>query len=139
MSNWYCIFVPKCVFCSTMEFNLEDFVSGPTRGKLEACTKANLAEIAERFDISISRQDRKQVIKDQLVERGLMSAGVGAQGVVTQPKAEEVGLVEQVRLRELELELRQLDLKEKEIDCSVEVRKLEEETKWVLHFKGVRT
>lgn len=41
-------------------------------------------------------------------------------------------MAEQVRLKELELELSRLDLKQKEIDCNLGVRKLEEETKRVL-------
>lgn len=53
------------------------------------------------------------MIKDELlsalVERGLLAAGVGTQGRVPSPKSEEASLAEQVRLKELELELRQLD------------------------------
>ena len=116
--------------------DLEDLCNGPTCDKLEWCTKENLKLIAERFDIIIIKQGKKQVIKDQLlsalVEQGLLSAGVG---VVTSPKS-EAGFTEQVRLRELELEMHRLDLKEKEIDRGFEVRKLEEETKRA--FKGVK-
>lgn len=55
------------------------------------------------------------MMKDQLLwwSKGLLSAGVGAQGVVISPKSEELGLVEQVRLKELQMELSRLDLKEK--------------------------
>ena len=62
--------VPGSVLCQSgwraiMEFDLEDFFNGPTCDKLEGCTKENLKLIAERFDIIISKQRRKQVIKDQ--------------------------------------------------------------------------
>lgn len=76
------------------------------------------------------------MIKDQLlsalVERGLFSSDVG---VVTSPKSEEVGLAEQVRLKELELELRRLDLNEKDTDSGLKTRQLEEETKRVVRLK----
>ena len=47
----------------------------------------------------------------------------------------EAGFSEQIGLKELEVELRRLELKEKEITCHFEVKKLEEETKRVLRLK----
>ena len=118
-----------------MEFDIEDFVVDPAWGKLDACTKENLKLVADRFDIVISKHGKKQVIRDQLgsalLETGVLSA-VG--GGVTSPKVEE-SFSDQVKLKELELELRRLDVKEKEIDCNLQVRMLEEETKRVVRLK----
>lgn len=58
-----------------MEFDLEKFMGNPTREKLETYTKEHLKLIAEKLEISVSKQDRKKLIKDQLlsvlVERGV--------------------------------------------------------------------
>lgn len=93
--------INECLALSCVEFDLEDFVSGQTCGKLKACTKVKLKPIADRLVMSISKQSNKQVIKDQLlsalVEQGLLSAGIGR---VNGHKS-EVGLV-QVKLIELE-------------------------------------
>lgn len=90
--------------------------------------------IAEKLEISVSKQDRKQVIKDQLlsvlVERGVLSADEGARVIKS-----EAGGADQVKLKELEVELWRLDLREKEMQCILEVKRLEEETKRVLHSK----
>ena len=69
----------------------------------------------------------KEQLLAALVDQGLLSEEVG---VASFPKDEETAVSQKVR--ELELEMRKLMIKEKEIDCNLEIRKLEEETKRIL-------
>ncbi|CAL8336607.1 unnamed protein product [Boreogadus saida] len=118
-----------------MEFDLEGFVGDPTIEKLDGCTVEHLKLIAGRYSVDVSGYVRKPVIKERLLsvlaEQGVLTA----QGAVSPRKPGEVVFNEQVRMKELELELRRLELKEKEMTCHFEVRKLEEETKRVVRLK----
>ncbi len=52
-----------------MEFDLISFTFSPTIEVFERCRKADLFLIADFFNIEVSRQDTKQVIKDYLREK----------------------------------------------------------------------
>ncbi|KAI9546040.1 hypothetical protein NQZ68_031330 [Dissostichus eleginoides] len=110
-----------------MDFDLEGFVSDPTRGKLDECNKPQLELIAGRFDIAISKHSKKQVIKEQLlaalIDQEVLSEEVGVDYF---SKDEETPTMAELQLQ---LEMRRLAIKEKEIDGNLEIRKLEEETK----------
>ncbi|CAL8348850.1 unnamed protein product [Boreogadus saida] len=97
-----------------MEFDLEGFVDDPTIEKLDGCTVEHLKLIAGRYSVD-----------------GVLAA----QGAVSPREPDEAGFNEQIRMKELELELRRLELKEKEMTCHFEVRKLEEETNRVVRLK----
>ncbi|KAF3842866.1 hypothetical protein F7725_001715 [Dissostichus mawsoni] len=113
-----------------MDFNLEGFISGPTRGKLDACSKPQLELIAGRFDIAINKQNKKQVIKKQLlaalIEQEVLSEEVGVEYV---SKDEETEGSPKMAELQLQLEMRRLTIKEKEIDGNLEIKRFEEETK----------
>lgn len=101
-----------------MEFDLEDFVVGPTVEKLNACTKSNLLAVAARFEVPVTKQEKKQFIKQQIhsaladkdilpsLDSGTTQVGVGA------PDSEVRKLELQLEMRrvELEFELRKLEL-----------------------------
>ena len=119
-----------------MDFDLEEFAKVPTRGKLDACNKQQLQLIAGRFNVPCSKQSKKQVIKEQLlaalVEQEVLSEEEG--GVAGFPKDEETEVSPTMSELQLQLELRKLmirekeidnKLREKEIDCNLEIRKLE--------------
>ncbi|CAL8389869.1 unnamed protein product [Boreogadus saida] len=118
-----------------MEFDLEGFVGDPTIEKLDGCTVEHLKLIAGRYSVDVSGYVRKPVIKERLLsvlaEQGVLTA----QGAVSPREPGEVVFNGQIRMKELELELRRLELKEKEMTCHFEVRKLEEETKRVVRLK----
>jgi len=96
-----------------MDFDLEDFVAHPSLEKFEQCTKNQLLSIAAHFKIPISKQEAKQNIKSQvhaeLAEKELLPSPVSSF-----PRA---GAHPDRELRKLELhvEMRRLELREKEL------------------------
>lgn len=127
-----CFVVGVCLMCALkMEFSLEDFVAQPILDKFHRFTKEHLIVVADHFDVTVSKQSRKQVIKSELwsalSERCILPCDPGT------PKAgSPVGKhnsAEILRLKELEIEMRHLDIKEKELHNELEIRKMEEETK----------
>lgn len=113
-----------------MEFKVEDFVSKPSLEVFDKCTKDNLLLIAGHFGIAVSRQLKKQVIKaelcEALVEKGILS---------TFEKPEPTKNVDDVvRLKELEVELQRLHLKERELQFELEAKRLDQEKE--IHLDG---
>lgn len=110
-----------------MEFSLEDFVAHPSLEKFEQCTKNNLFSIAAHFKVPIAKQDKKQNIKYQLhialAEKNLLPPVSSVPSyAITHPDPE-------VRKLELQVEMRRLELKEKELQHDFELCKFEiEET-----------
>jgi len=121
-----------------MEFDLDDFVEKPTIEKLDKCTKESLILIAEKINIPISKQVAKHVIKEQVCaalekEGLLLTARSNVQTMSLTTRVDGAGISEQLRLRELVLEMRRIELREKEME--MELRKFEEETKRVVRIK----
>ena len=115
-----------------MEFDLEGFVDDPTIEKLDGCTVEHLKLIAGRYSVDVSKYGRKPVIKERLLSVLVEQGVLAAQGAISPCEPDEAGFNEQIRMKELELELRRLELREKEISlkekemtCHFEVKKLE--------------
>ncbi|KAL1276791.1 hypothetical protein QQF64_036414 [Cirrhinus molitorella] len=57
---------------------IEDFFTFPSEILLERCTKEELLQVAEHFDVEVTSNDKKlketllKVVKDALVERGVL-------------------------------------------------------------------
>jgi hypothetical protein len=96
-----------------MEFDLEGFVDDPTIEKLDGCTVEHLKLIAGRYSVDVSKYGRKPVIKERL------RCVLAARGAISPRESDEAGFNEQIRMKELELELRRLELKEREISFSL--------------------
>ncbi len=110
-----------------MEFSLEDFVAHPSLKEFEQCTKNNLFSIAAHFKVPILKQDKKQDIKYQLhialAERKLLPP------VSALPSHAAAHPDPELRKLELQVEMRRLELKDKELQHEFELRKFEiEET-----------
>ncbi|XP_054882529.1 uncharacterized protein LOC129357032 [Poeciliopsis prolifica] len=107
------------VFLKNMEFDLDDFVAKPSLEKFHAARKSDLVAIAAQFEIPVIKQEKKKVIFCSLIE----------QNVLPPPESTTQGDVgaspSEVRKMELELEMRRLELREKELQHQVEMRKLE--------------
>ncbi len=120
-----------------MEFQLDEFVAQPTLDVFHHCTRDQLIDIADHFGVVVSKLLRKPVIKSELwsalSEKGVLSAEPGTPETSTPSK--EQNLTEMLRIKELELEVRRLDLKEKELNNDLELRKMEEETKRQIKMK----
>ncbi|XP_071059089.1 uncharacterized protein [Pseudochaenichthys georgianus] len=118
-----------------MDFDLEGFVGDPTRGKLDACSKQQLGLIAGRFDVVVNKQNKKQIIKGQLLA-ALIEQEVLSEEEVDVPMDDGTEVSQKVSDLQLQLELRKLmvrekesdnRLREKEIACNLELRKYEAE------------
>ncbi|KAJ8356399.1 hypothetical protein SKAU_G00191930 [Synaphobranchus kaupii] len=111
-----------------MEFDLERFVDDPTLEQLDSCRKADLVLIAEYFKIDVSRSEMKCQIKTKVTE-GLLKRQIlfeGADpGESTLIKTESPDTTAQTR--QFELEMRRLELREKELEAKVRLRELEVE------------
>lgn len=115
-----------------MEFNAEKFVAHPTLEEFHLCTKEHLISLASFLEIPVTKQMKKQSLKAEissvLSKKGLLRSEETVKGTDS-----DVG--QAVRLKELEIEMRRLDLKEKELSNEMEVRKMEEETKRQVRLK----
>ena len=114
-----------------MDFTLCNFVEQPTLDLFNGCTKEQLVEIADHFKVGISKQLRKHEFKTELWS-ALTALDVLPPEPVSPSKDKSF---EMLRLRELDLEMRRLDLKEKELVYDLEMRKMEEETKRQIKMK----
>ncbi|KAM7406893.1 hypothetical protein PAMA_002878 [Pampus argenteus] len=116
-----------------MEFSVEEFVAHPTLEQFHTCTKEQLISLATFLEVPLSKQMKKQVMKAELLsvltKKGLLSDVTLKTAVAGSDGSEAV------RLKELEIEMRRLDLKEKEFFGELEVRKMEEETKRQIRLK----
>lgn len=112
-----------------MEFNLDEFVAQPSLDKLNRCTKKHLTILADYFGITVPKQAKKQVIESELLE-ALSRKGVLLRdpGVLTMSSpAGQQDLGEQLRLKELDVEMRHLAIKEKELSIKIKEKELENE------------
>uniref|UniRef100_A0A671UEB7 Gypsy retrotransposon integrase-like protein 1 n=1 Tax=Sparus aurata TaxID=8175 RepID=A0A671UEB7_SPAAU len=110
-----------------MEFNLEDFVEQPTLNKLHTCTKDNLLAIADHFCVTLLKQAKKEVVKSELVT-ALTDKGVFPCETTVVAETSSAGRTDptvQLRLKELDIEMRRLAIKEKELDYELQSRKIE--------------
>ena len=103
-----------------MEFKLEDFVAQPSLDLLGRCTKAQLCAIADHYDISVSKQAKTQLLKSELAsalsDSGILPPVPSPGTLAAQPVSEEV------RLKELEVEMRRLELRERELVYEKEIK-----------------
>lgn len=141
-----------------MEFDLVKFTLSPTVEEFDRCRKKDLIVIAEFFNIPVSKEAKKQCIKDELY-RKLVQAGIlPADSNVGGEAASEESIsfhskggdsssdpLIVLRLKELELELKKqehetqlLKLKAVEIeaDRDIKLRKLDLEAQ-ALHSRPV--
>ncbi len=106
-----------------MEFSLEDFVAHPSLKEFEQCTKNNLFSIAAHFKVPITKQDKKQDIKYQL------HIALAERKLLPLPSHAAAHSDPELRKLELQVEMRRLELKDKELQHEFELRKFEiEET-----------
>lgn len=91
-----------------MEFNLAEFVHSPSFKIFDQCTQANLVLIADHYEVAILKHAIKAVLYAALVDKGIL---LQLQNIPQQL----CRVVEAVRLKELEVELQCLALKEKEL------------------------
>lgn len=119
-----------------MEFKLEDFVRAPTVELVHKCTVEQLLSVAEHFKITVTKQAKKAVIKNEILQ-GLVQEGVFPASVL--PKEQRLSSSgaapeDAVRLKELELELGRLALRESELrleqlkvekDAEIRIREME--------------
>lgn len=107
-----------------MEFDIEDFVAQPGLDKYNQCRKEDLFLIAAHFKVPVSKQDRKEAVKkqlhDALVDKNILPPISTLSHGATLPSPDH-GL----RKLELELEMRRLELKDRELQREFEFRKLE--------------
>lgn len=110
-----------------MEFNLNEFVEQPTLDKLHPCKRYNLFAIVDHFCVTLPKQAKKEVIKLELVtaltDKGVLPC---APSVVTGTSS--AGMTDpavQLRLKELEIVMHCLAIKEKELDYELQYRQIE--------------
>ena len=100
-----------------MSFNMEEFVAQPSEEILKTCTKEQLLQIAEHYEIELTSQIKKakatvyEAVKDFLIDREVMAA-----------KREDPVTASVFMTPRSDSELR---LKEMEIDKEFALRKLE--------------
>ena len=120
-----------------MEFILADFVKAPTVEAVHKCTIEQLGSVAEHFKISTTKQAKKAVLKAEvlqgLVQQGFFPASVLPEEQRLSPSG-SVSAEDAVRLKELELELGRLALRETELrleqirvekDAEIRLREME--------------
>ena len=96
------------------EFKLEQFVEFPTLEGFHLCTEDNLLLIANHYNIAISKHIKKQVVKlyTALVDESIL---LQVQSTPQTHRQSSQTVDEAVRLKELEVELQHLALKETEL------------------------
>ncbi|KAK7878602.1 hypothetical protein WMY93_030438 [Mugilogobius chulae] len=107
-----------------MEFNLEEFVKAPTLEVFHKCTKDVLLLLAEQYQIAVTKQAKKAVIKAELLSAFVQSGIFPAAALPKSPRSPSSAAPDDaVRLKELEVEMARLALREKEL--YLEQKKLE--------------
>ncbi len=124
---------------------IEDFFTFPSEILLERCTKEELLQIAERFDVEVTSNDKKlketlmKTVKDALSERGILEVRaqtIHSEESLTSPfytadqnvKFSEMSLQEKqlcVDAEKLRAERDVCALKGKELENDFEIKKLE--------------
>lgn len=104
-----------------MEFDLTAFTLSPTTEVFERCRKKDLVSIAEFFNIRVTREAAKQVIKKELYDRLVADGILAAEGA-----SAEVFETEQVHPYDprLEIRLRELELEIKKQECESQMIRL---------------
>ncbi|KAK7945248.1 hypothetical protein WMY93_000976 [Mugilogobius chulae] len=121
-----------------MEFNLEEFVKAPTLEVFHKCTKDVLLLLAEQYQIAVTKQAKKAVIKAELLSAFVQSGIFPAAALPKSPRSPSSAAPDDaVRLKELEVEMARLALREKEL--YLEQKKLETQKRfdyesWSLKF-----
>lgn len=115
-----------------MEFSLDEFVSVPTMEVFNKCTKENLLLLAEHYKVEVSKQSKKATIKAELFNAFAQRSIFPPLSLPKSPllSASDSVSDENVRLKELELELERLAVKERELYYLnvLEQKKLEQQT-----------
>lgn len=117
---WGCFLcVARCavVFWPKMEFSLEDFVADPTLEKLDGCNKNNLISIAAQFEIPVVKQDKKEIIKEQI------QSALAEKDIL--PPVEKVSTEAGVGVSDGELRKMELQIEMRRLECDFELRKME--------------
>lgn len=93
-----------------MDF-IKDFETDPNFDRFNSLKKQDLIHLAEYFEVAITKTASKQMIKSELLkvltEKGLLTRGVSAELTGAQSSESEL------RFRELEVEIRRLELRER--------------------------
>ncbi|KAL1275958.1 hypothetical protein QQF64_035581 [Cirrhinus molitorella] len=134
-----------------MEFDLLKFTLSPTLEEFDRCRKKDLILIAEFYNITVPKEQKKQVIKDELHSKLVEADVLPGRAVVEGPEAEtdekaddadsasskkapQLDPMVTIRLKELDIELKKqeheiqlLRLKELELqaDRDIKLRKLD--------------
>lgn len=102
-----------------MDF-IKDFETDPSFNKFNSFKKQDLIDLAEYFEVAITKTTSRQMIKSELLkvlnERGLLTHGVSAEVTGAQSSESEL------RFRELEVEMRRLELRERELNYEKELK-----------------
>ncbi len=67
-----------CAYTNNMSSVIEDFFVRPSEALLESCTKEQLVQIAERFSVDLTSQEKRlketivTTLKRSLVDRGVI-------------------------------------------------------------------
>lgn len=128
--------VGRVVLTLTIEFKLAELVESLSLDVFDRCSKANLVLIADHYEVAVLKQAKKQAIKAELYA-ALVDKEILPQ-LQSSPKTPEQSsqfVDEAVRLKELEVELHCLALREKELYYmnDLETKKLEQQTKICMH------
>lgn len=96
------------LFKGKMASILQNFIQSPSELALDLCTKEQLIEIAEHYDIEIGDKKLKEIVRADL-KQGLMEAGIlGSQGASCQPSPPVLTFEQQRELLQMQLELERL-------------------------------
>ena len=122
-----------------MEFKIEEFASNPTIEVLDRCTKAQLGVIADHYEISVNKQDKKKVLK-QVVWEGLEKMEVLPGPSESLASIKPVGgqsVDNLVRLKEIELEMKRAELEQRKFEANMVMERfrIEEENKQAIRLR----
>lgn len=76
-----------------MDFDLVKFTLSPTLREFERCRKVDLIQIADFFNITVSKEGRKQVVKEELYARLVETGILPERSIAGGPEAETDGEV----------------------------------------------
>ena len=110
-----------------MEFNLDDFVKQPSLDVFHKCTKDNLIDIADHYNIKVLSTKAKKAVKPELwaalFDKGILpDPSMAASGTSPLKTADPD---QSVRKLELELELRRIELQDKDGERTAKLKERE--------------